>query len=86
MATYATSKLSSKGQVVIPEEIREKLGLQPGDRFVVAGEGDTVVFKVVSMPAMDQFDDLIAQAREAARKAGLTPADISAAIRRSRQG
>lgn len=26
-----TSKLSSKGQVTIPKEVREKVGLHPGD-------------------------------------------------------
>lgn len=86
MAIYATSKLSSKGQVVIPEEIRNRLGLEPGDRFVVAGEGDTVVFKSVTMPSMEQFDDLIAQARKQARNVGLTQTDIAAAIKRSRGG
>ena len=85
MATLSTSKLSSKGQVVIPEDIRNRLGLQPGDRFVVVGEGDTIVFKVLSMPAMDQFSDLIAQAQKVARQIGLTPADISDAIRLARK-
>lgn len=40
MAGYATTKLSSRGQVVIPEEIRISLGLNEGDQFVVIGEGD----------------------------------------------
>ena len=30
MPTAATTTLSSKGQVVIPEEIRIQLGLEPG--------------------------------------------------------
>jgi AbrB family looped-hinge helix DNA binding protein len=38
MSEAATTKLSSKGQVVIPEEIRKKLGLEPGAQFVVLGE------------------------------------------------
>ena len=85
MATLSTSKLSSKGQVVIPEDIRNRLGLQPGDRFVVAGEGDTIIFKAISMPAMDQFSDLIDEAQAVARQVGLTPADIADAIRLARQ-
>jgi AbrB family looped-hinge helix DNA binding protein len=30
-----TTTLSQKGQVVIPQEVRNKLRLQPGDDFVV---------------------------------------------------
>ena len=37
MADYATTKLSSKGQVVIPEDVRNDLGLNEGDQFVVIG-------------------------------------------------
>jgi len=33
MADIATTKLSSKGQVVIPEEVRNKLKLKPGAVF-----------------------------------------------------
>jgi AbrB family looped-hinge helix DNA binding protein len=39
MNSYATTKLSSKGQVVIPEEVRNDLGLNEGDQFVVIGQG-----------------------------------------------
>jgi len=35
MAPYATTKLSSKGQVVIPEEVGNDPGLTDGDQFVV---------------------------------------------------
>lgn len=35
------SRMTSKGQVTIPRELREELGLQPGDevRFVATPEG-----------------------------------------------
>jgi AbrB family looped-hinge helix DNA binding protein len=36
------SRLSSKGQVTIPVEVREKLGLEPGDVVVYEVEGDHV--------------------------------------------
>lgn len=37
-----TAKVSSKGQVVIPQEIREAIGLQPGDKVDFAKHGDHV--------------------------------------------
>ncbi len=40
MSNVSTTKLSSKGQVVIPEDIRKKLNLKTGTRFVVVGDKD----------------------------------------------
>ena len=85
MATMATSKMSSKGQVVIPEEIRKRLGLKAGDQFVVLGEKDTVILKTISQPSLDEFDGLIAEARRQAREAGLKRSDISTATARARR-
>ena len=31
-------RLSTKGQVVLPLEVRKRMGLKPGDRLVVVGE------------------------------------------------
>lgn len=80
MSQVATTKLSSKGQVVIPEEIRKRLGLEPGAQFVVVGDGDVVILKTIQTPQMAQFDDLLREARKAARAAGLKRADIAQAV------
>ncbi len=85
MPKPATTRMSSKGQVVIPEEIRTKLRLKPGARFVVLGQRDTVVLKALTPPGMEQFDDLIAEARRQARRAGMKRSDVSAAVRRGRR-
>jgi AbrB family looped-hinge helix DNA binding protein len=76
--------MSSKGQVVIPEEIRERLGLREGAQFVVVGDKDVVILKSLAAPSMAEFDSLIAAARRQARKAGLKRSDIPAAIARVR--
>ncbi|MCB1869062.1 MAG: AbrB/MazE/SpoVT family DNA-binding domain-containing protein [Gammaproteobacteria bacterium] len=41
----ATATLSSKSQLVLPAEIRRKLGIQPGDRLIVELEGDHAVVR-----------------------------------------
>ena len=82
--TLATTRLSSKGQVVIPEEIRQRLGLQEGTQFVVVGEKDVVILKAIQPPAMSEFDALVRRARGSARKTGLTPADVRRAVKRAR--
>jgi AbrB family looped-hinge helix DNA binding protein len=68
MSDVATTRMSSKGQVVIPEEIRNRLGLRAGDRFVVVGNGDVVILKSISPPSLDEFGPLIREAEKQARK------------------
>ena len=76
MATLATTKMSSKGQVVIPDEVRKRLKLKAGAQFVVVGDNDVVILKAISPPSMDEFEDLIADARRKAKSVGLKKADI----------
>ena len=85
MEVLATTRLSSKGQVVIPEEIRKRLHLKPGDHFLVTGDQDVVILKTLAPPRMEDFDQLIAEARRQAKTAGLKKSDLSAAIARVRK-
>lgn len=84
MGSLATTRLSSKGQVVIPEEIRERLGLKEGAQFIVVGERDVVILKSIAPPSMAEFDELLRSAHDAARKAGMKPADVRRAVARAR--
>lgn len=84
MTGIETTRMSSKGQVVIPGDIRKRLGLKPGSQFVVVGEKDTVILKTISPPAMQEFDSLIAQARRQASRAGLRRSDVKAAVAKVR--
>jgi AbrB family looped-hinge helix DNA binding protein len=86
MVQPSTTKLSSKGQVVIPEEIRRRLGLEPGVQFVVVGEGDVVVLKALKAPKMSDFKALLDDARQSAEAVGLNPQDVHRAIREVRSG
>ena len=84
MENISTTKMSSKGQVVIPEDIRKKLNLKAGSRFVVIGEKDVVIFKTIAPPSMEEFDGLLADARKKAKQAGMKKSDISDAVARVR--
>ncbi len=84
METLATTRMSSKGQVVIPESVRRRLNLKEGAQFLVVGDADVVILKVVVPPDMSEFDVLIKQARKQAKEAGLKSADITSAIAKAR--
>lgn len=85
MNTAATTTLSSKGQVVIPEDIRSRLGLKPGTQFVVIGDRDVVIFKVLEPPALREFETLVGRAKIAAKKVGMKKADIEKAVSKARR-
>lgn len=85
MTAIETTKMSSKGQIVIPEEIRNRLGLKTGDKFLVMGDKDVVILKALSNPSIDEFDSLIKSARKQAKQTGLTRSDIANAIAKSRE-
>ncbi len=80
MVELATTKMSSKGQVVIPEDIRKRMGLEAGSQFIVVAGEDAVILKTISPPSMAEFEDLIRKARRQARKARMTRSDIKETI------
>lgn len=85
MSEAATTTLSSKGQVVIPEEIRARLGLRVGVQFVVVADRDVVILKVLDPPALGEFTSLVGRARQAAKRAGLRRADVAKAVSKVRR-
>jgi AbrB family looped-hinge helix DNA binding protein len=85
MTTAATTTLSSKGQIVIPEEIRLRLGLKTGVQFVVVADRDVVVLKVLDPPALGEFASLVAEARQAAKRSGLRQSDVAKAVAKVRR-
>ena len=84
MNSPSTARMSSKGQIVIPEEIRKRLGLRAGVQFVVVGDDDVVILKRLDAPELSDFNKLIREARRQARSAGMKRSDIRDAISRVR--
>ena len=84
MANVSTTKMSSKGQVVIPENIRKNLNLKAGAQFIVIGEKGVVILKSITPPLIEEFDELIAKARQDGKKAGIKKADIAEEVLKAR--
>ena len=45
----SATKMSTKGQIVIPKRLRETLGLQPGDPLAMAIDGDRLVLRKITL-------------------------------------
>ena len=78
------TRVSSKGQVVIPGLIRERLGLSDGSRLLVFGEGDTIILKKVGMASQDTRETLAA-VRKKIRELGVSRQDIIREVRSVRK-
>ncbi len=52
--------VSTKGQVVIPKEIRDRLRLTAGSRVEIEDRGDSIVLRPVQAKPAYTIDDLLA--------------------------
>ena len=57
---------------------------QPPGIAAVVGDKDVVILKAISPPSMEDFDTLIVEARQQAKKAGMKRADITTATAKTR--
>ncbi len=73
--------VSSKGQVVLPKAIREKLQIVPGVKMMVLSDGISILMKPIPTPDISEFSALMDEAESWASEVGLTENDISSAIR-----
>lgn len=77
--------MSSKGQLVIPREIREEMGLERQDKFVIVHDSNSILLKRISkeeankamLSLMDKISDQF-------RKAGIKRSDLASEIKKAR--
>ena len=79
---HASTRLSNNGRIVIPAEIREAMGLKPGETLLLRLEGDVLQIESQQMrirriqeslqrlipPGRPLSDELIADRREEAQQ------------------
>jgi AbrB family looped-hinge helix DNA binding protein len=51
--------LSSKGQIVIPRQIRQNHGWQPGISFTIIEKDDTLILQPISTTTVTKLEDVI---------------------------
>jgi bifunctional DNA-binding transcriptional regulator/antitoxin component of YhaV-PrlF toxin-antitoxin module len=79
-------KMSSKGQLVVPQEIRQIAGLEIGERFVAFPIKEGVVFKRVNMPKISlEFESLSKEIEEQFRKNKVKKKDVKGAVKWARR-
>lgn len=72
--------MSSRGQIVVPKNIRDTLHLKAGERFMIFANRDTLILKKIQRPREIDIDEMFAKSQELAKKKGLKPEDVEKAI------
>ena len=85
MSDVALTKMSSKGQVVVPKNIRESMGLVEGAVFAMYGDGDVLILKCVDTPSKTEMEAILKKGHDFARRSGIKPSDVNKALRESRK-
>jgi len=74
-------KISSRGQIAIPSEIREKMGLEEGTKVLFLLENDTLLIKRINQQTFAQITKPL---KEAAKISGLKEEDVPKIVQRFR--
>jgi len=85
MENVEITSVSSRGQVVIPQGLRDRMKIREGEKFVVIGEDNTIVLKKVEMPSFSGVDKLLKKTRDFAKKKGIKKSDVEGAIKQARR-
>jgi AbrB family looped-hinge helix DNA binding protein len=52
------TKISTKGQIVIPQKIRDKLKIKEGETLAISAEKDLLVLKKINNPLEDDLETI----------------------------
>ncbi|HXW93966.1 MAG TPA: AbrB/MazE/SpoVT family DNA-binding domain-containing protein [Terriglobales bacterium] len=75
-----TTKIGEKGQLTVPKQFRQDLGLGTGAPFAVLRLGDGLIL----LPEQQRFEELCQQVSSSLTAAGLTSEDLVATLPEAR--
>ena len=79
--------MSSKGQIVVPKELREEMKIASGTNFVIFGRDSTLILKKIEVPKADEvFEKVHKWGVELAKKKGLKEEDFIKKTNKSKGG
>ena len=79
-------KMSPKGQLVVPQDIRQSENFEPGDKFMAISVKDGVLFKKIEMPNIKiEFEKLSKDIEKKFKGNKINKKDIEEAIKWARK-
>ena len=84
-----TVKMSSKGQIVIPQHIRERIKAVEGSVFAVVDNKDSVILKKIETPTREdlikELKKIAVESRKSLEKKGVKEEDIQKIVEKTRR-
>ena len=84
------TKMSSRGQIVIPQNIRKSINASEGSIFAVIGEKNSIILKKIPMPSKEdlikELKKISLNGKKIADKKGIKERDIPKIVERIRRG
>ncbi len=82
------TKMSSKGQIVIPQNTRKEINANEGTMFAVTAQKDTIILKKIETPSrkmlMRELREIAKEGRKRLEKKGIKESDIQRIIEKRR--
>lgn len=88
MSDVELTHMTSKGQVVIPQEIRNEINAGEGTVFAVFGSGDKILLKKIQKPTREELKRdwrrLVGEGRKKAGELGIKEASVPKLVHKRR--
>ncbi len=85
MSTFEVTNVSTRGQIVIPSEIRQSLDIKSGTKLIVIQDGENILLKPIKIPKIAQFKKIFKMGDKITKDLGLKEEDIEKSIKRVRE-
>lgn len=73
--------VSSKGQVVLPAEMRKKFSIESGSKLAAYAAGDVIMLMPITIPTEQDFAARLDEAQEWAASVGYTESNVNDIIK-----
>ena len=78
-------KMSPKGQLVVPKNIREQAEFNPSDRFIAVQVEDGVMFKKINFNIKEEYKKLSKKVQQRFEDEGLSKEEVEEAVEWARE-
>ncbi len=73
--------VSSKGQIVLPMEMRKKMDIRAGAKLAAYAMGDMIMLKMINIPTENDFKKSLDKAAIWAKEAGYEESDVETIVK-----